>query len=38
MEATMVYWGCIGMLERKIETTIVFLRLYRDNGKEAGNC
>ena len=39
-----LYWGYIGIMEKKMETTIVFrgyigiiLGLYRDNGKEHGN-
>ena len=31
------YWGYIGIMEKKMETTIVYLRLYRDNGKQNGN-
>ena len=27
-----------GVLEQKMETTIVYWGLYRDNGKENGNC
>ena len=37
METTIAYWGCIGMMEKKMDTTIVILGLYRDNGKENGN-
>ena len=31
-------WGYIGIMEKKMEATIVHLGLYRDNGKENGNC
>ena len=42
----MVYWGgCIGIMENKLETTMVYwgiygviLGSYKDNGKENGNC
>ena len=36
METTIVYWGYIGMMEKKMETTSI-LGLYKDNGKENGN-
>ena len=29
--------GYIGIMEKKMETTIVYRGLYRDNGKENGN-
>ena len=31
-----VYWGQIGIMEKEMETTIVFV-VYRDKGKENGN-
>ena len=38
MEITIVYWGHIGILEKKMETTILYyVGLYGDNGKEHGN-
>ena len=37
METTTVYWGCIGIMEKKIEIHYGILCLYRDNGKEHGN-
>ena len=41
METTIVYWGYIGIMEKKMETTIVYRGLYWgyiwDNGKENGN-
>ena len=36
METTIVYWGYIGIMENKMETTILGLG-FRDNGKENGN-
>ena len=36
-----LYWGYIGAMEKKMETTIVYWGkigiIYRDNGKEIGN-
>ena len=42
METTIVHWGNIGIMENKMETTIMgfigyMMGLYRDNGKENGN-
>ena len=41
METTMVCWLCIGIMEKNMETTMLYwssiLRLYWDNGKENGN-
>ena len=37
METTIVYWGYVGIMEKKMETTISILGLYRDSGKENGN-
>ena len=34
------YWGCVGIVEKEMETTSVYramLGLCRDNGKENGN-
>ena len=28
------YWGYIGIMEKKMDTTISIFGLYRDNGKE----
>ena len=36
METTIVYWGYVGIMEKKMETTILLV-LYRDNGKANGN-
>ena len=36
METTIVYWGYIGIMEKKMETTILGLG-FSDNGKENGN-
>ena len=36
METTIVYWGSLGIMEKKMETTVL-LGLCRDNGKENGN-
>ena len=33
METTIACWAYIGIMEKKLEATIV----YRDNGKETGN-
>ena len=35
METTILYWGYIGVMEKKMETII--LGLYWGNGKENGN-
>ena len=35
METIIVYRDYMGIMEKKMETTIVFF--YRDNGKENGN-
>ena len=32
METIIVYWGCIGIVEKIMETTIV--HLYRESGNE----
>ena len=41
METTIVYCGYMGIMEEKIETSIVYhsilLGLFGDNGREAGN-
>ena len=37
METTIVCWGCIGLMEKKKETTIVYWVIYRGNGKEYGS-
>ena len=37
METTIVHWGCVGIMEKKMETTTVILGLYWDNGKENGS-
>ena len=43
METTIEYWGYIGIMEKKMETVILYrdyieviLGLYGDNGKENG--
>ena len=37
MESAIVYWGYVGVTEKKLETIIVIiLRTYRDNGTENG--
>ena len=33
----MLYLGCIGIMEKKMETTIVYRGYIGDNGKENGN-
>ena len=43
MEAAIVYWVTywgliIGIMENKMEATIVHFGVERDNGKESGNC
>ena len=37
MEATIVCWGYIGIMEKKMEATIAYWGLYGDNGKENGS-
>ena len=40
METTLVIgggWGSIGIMENKMEATIVYGGFYRDNGKQNGN-
>ena len=37
METTIVFRGYMGIMEKKMETTILLQGLYRDNGKENGN-
>ena len=37
MEATIVYWGCIGIIETKMETTIVDWGYIGILDKENGN-
>ena len=37
METTIVYWGYIGIIENKMETTTASLGSYWDNGKEKRN-
>ena len=32
METTVVYWGYIGIMEKKMETTIAYMGSYGDNG------
>ena len=34
MEATIVYWGYIGIMEKRMEATIVYWGYIGDNGKE----
>ena len=45
LRAPLKYWGYTGIMEKKMETTALYrdytgdiLGLYRDNGKENGNC
>ena len=37
METTIVYRGYNGIMEKKMETAVVYRGLYRDDGKENGN-
>ena len=32
-----LYWGFIGIMEKKVETVGITLGIYWDNGKENGN-
>ena len=37
MEATIMYWGYIGIMEKKMEATIMYWGYIGNNGKENGS-